>query len=78
MKPLTGPPAARLAEAKSFIDRGNPAAALPILLKLQRRTTHPDVALNLARVHMALEDFSAAIACFRTVLQAAPGVDFVL
>ncbi len=78
MKPLTGPPAALLAEAKAFIDRGNPAAALPILLKLRRRTNHPDVALNLGRVHMALEDFSAAIACFREVLLAAPGVDFVL
>jgi tetratricopeptide (TPR) repeat protein len=78
MKPLTGPPAARLAEARAFIDRGNPAAALPILLKLRRRSNHPDVALNLGRVHMALEDFPAAIACFREVLLAAPGVDFVL
>jgi len=75
--PLSGPLAPRLAEAKSLIARGDHAAALPILTRLRRKSEHPDVALNLARVQMAMGDDGPARANFEAVLAVSPSVDFV-
>jgi tetratricopeptide (TPR) repeat protein len=74
--PLTGPPAARLEEAKALINRGDHAGAVRILLELRRTSDHPDVALNLARARMAAGEWSAARTHFEEVLAVAPDVDF--
>ncbi len=76
IQPLTGTPGARLAEARQALDRGDHDVALRLLVDLHRRTSHPDVTLNLARARMARGDHAAARADFEAVIEAVPQADF--
>lgn len=74
--PLTGAAGARLAEAKQAIQRGDHDVAVRLLLDLGRRSSHPDVLLNLARARMARGEHAAAREDFEAVIEAVPRIDF--